>query len=228
MQVNIQGHGLELTEPLKVYASKKVNKLQEFFNNIMKADIILDARKIEDSARSHVAEVNIWVARKKVIRASEAGQDMYAAIDLVFDELKRQLKKHKDKLIHEKRREGEKIKKTIRSFKPEIITPSEPQIVQRRNFNIVSMTKEEALEEQKLLDQEFIVFRNIENGEACLLYKNEFIDSSNIKPLSHKDAAETLKNSEKAVIGYLNPLTNQINILYKRLSGNFGLIEPSL
>lgn len=120
MQIKIQGHGMDLTPALKAYAEKKIGKLDEFFSNIIKAEIILDDRHIRDSKRRQVAEVSMWVAGKKVIRATEAGEDMYAAIDLVSEELKQQLKKFKDKHVKNKRREAEEIKRELRTFRPSL------------------------------------------------------------------------------------------------------------
>ncbi len=99
MQISIQGHGIELTEPLREYAHKKIGRLEEFFKNIQRIQIILDVRAIDDLNQKHVAEVNLWAAGKRLIRASEAGKDMYAAIDEVFEELERQVKKHKEKRV---------------------------------------------------------------------------------------------------------------------------------
>src|SRR3989339_1452635 len=122
MQLTIQGHHVELTPPLREYAVKKISKLQEFHRNIIKVTIVLDVRSIDDSKRSHVAEVTIWVPGKKVVHASEAGENMYAAIDLVFDELKKQLIKHKEKFGEERRRMAEKRKEIERTAAPLVQT----------------------------------------------------------------------------------------------------------
>lgn len=114
MQITIQGHKVELTEPLKEYAIKKLSKLQEFYQNIQKIEIILDVRDLSDPKRSQVAEVSVWLAGKKVVRATEAGENMYAAIDLVLEELKIQVIRHKEKHTHEARRAAEKAKELSR------------------------------------------------------------------------------------------------------------------
>ena len=118
MQINIQGHGIELTEPLRDYANKKIGRLTEFFSNIQKIQVTLDARKNDDFKRSQVVEVSLWAAGKKLIRATEAAQDMYAAIDLVFAELERQVIKHKEKHVKEIRRGASKLKQFLRNFIP--------------------------------------------------------------------------------------------------------------
>ncbi|MBI5701299.1 ribosome-associated translation inhibitor RaiA [Candidatus Saganbacteria bacterium] len=114
MQINIQAHHTELTAPIRSYATKKIEKLQEYYKNILKAEITLEVRANDDTRRNQVTEVTLWVSGKKVIRASDGAKNIYAAIDLVEEELKKQLKKHKDKHIKEARRSAEKIKSKFR------------------------------------------------------------------------------------------------------------------
>lgn len=228
MQVNIQGHGIELTSYLRDYTHKKIGKLTEFFQNIQKAMVVLDYRKIDDLTRSHVAEVSLWVAGKKVIRATEAGQDMYAAIDLVCDELKRQLKKHKEKHVKERRREAEKIKELSRSIPPVITSPIEPVVVKAKKFDISNMQPEEAKEEMKLLSHSFFVFRNAVSGEINVLYKDKIYEPSMVNILSEKEAVKKIKGDDTSIVIFRNSDTHEINVLYKRRSGNFGLIEPAI
>ncbi|MFC1495871.1 ribosome hibernation-promoting factor, HPF/YfiA family [Candidatus Margulisiibacteriota bacterium] len=227
MQINLQGHGIDLTEPLKEYTNKKIGKLDEFFSRITKAEVVLDARKIQDNNRSQVAEVSIWASEKKLIRASEAAQDMYAAIDLVYEELKRQLKKHKEKHVQERRRSGEKLKRMAREYHPEAKSEQDgPIIVKRKNFNIPVMDIKAAEQELKLTKQEFIVFVNAESGDINVFHQEKNIESAGLLPLTQEAAAKILSEGKRNIITYLNDKTNQLNVLYKRNSGNFGLIEP--
>ncbi len=228
MQINIQGHNVDLTQPLRSYAVKKIGKLEEYFKNIQKILIILDVRSNDDSKRTNVADVSIWAAGKKVIHASEAGENMYAAIDLVFDELKKQLQKHKEKHVKEARRSAEKVKEISRTV---VLVPQSTMkqtIAKLKRFDIKTMTKEEALEEQKILGHDFFVFRNSETGELNVLHKGKVIAPDSLKALSEEEAAETLQKNNESFLPFLNPNTNEINVLYKRKSGNLGLIEPAL
>lgn len=229
MQINIQGHNVELTQPLKEYAIKKIGKLQDYYNNIQKIEIILDVRPIDDFKRSQVAEVSAWLAGKKVIRATEAGENMYAAIDLVYDELKRQVIKHKDRHIKEKRRLSEKIKEISRKAINFIIPrPNQETIARRKMFDIKNMTSEEALNEKNSLGHEFFVFRNAETGELNVLHKEKTINPDEVQSLSEVEAVSELKKKNMNFLPFINPDTNEINVLYKKKSGNLGLIEPAI
>ncbi|MFA5104455.1 MAG: ribosome-associated translation inhibitor RaiA [Candidatus Margulisiibacteriota bacterium] len=109
MEINIRGKGIELTEALKDYAQKKIHKVEHFFHNIQQIDIELEVDKIREQVESQVAKATVWMSGKAV-HASEASSDMYAAIDLLIDKLDKQVKKFKEKIIQEKRRESAKEK----------------------------------------------------------------------------------------------------------------------
>ena len=228
MQIKVQGHNLELTRPLGDYAIKKISKLQEYYKNIQKAAVTLDYRDIDDQLKAHVAEVSIWVAGKKVIRASDAGSDMYAAIDLVFEELKRQLKRHKEKHVKEVRRAAQKIKILSRTSPPVKIKPAGPVLVKMKQFNISNMSEADARDQMKILGHDFYVFRNVETSEINVLHSGEVIQPDAVKTLSEEEASAELKKSGANFLAFVNKMTEEMAVLYKRRSGNFGLIEPAL
>ena len=110
MQIKISGHGIEVTPALRDYVQQKAAKLEEYFKNIQKVEVVLDARSIADAERRQVAEVRAWMGGNKMVQAKEGGRDMYAAIDLVLEEVKKQIEKHKEKMGHEKIRKTRKWK----------------------------------------------------------------------------------------------------------------------
>ena len=120
MQINITGHGIEMTGTLREYVQAKIAKLEEFFKNIQKVEVVLEAHSIDDAQRRQVAEIRAWMAGNKMIQAKEGGKDAYAAFDMALDEAKRQVEKHKEKMSHEKRRESKKIKIASRLKSPGI------------------------------------------------------------------------------------------------------------
>ena len=110
MQITISGRNLEISPAIRDYIQTKAAKLEEFFKSIQKVEVILEARKISDNDRSHVAELRIWLAGNKNIQASEGAKDIYAAFDLALQEAKRQVERHKEKHLDEKRRRGARFK----------------------------------------------------------------------------------------------------------------------
>jgi putative sigma-54 modulation protein len=92
MQINIEGHHVDLTESMQDYIQSKMAKIERHFDQVVDIRVVLSVEKLRQKAEAtvHVAGNNL--------HAHEENQDMYAAIDLLVDKLDRQVKKHKEKL----------------------------------------------------------------------------------------------------------------------------------
>src|SRR3546814_18753760 len=91
MQVNISGHQLEVTEPLREYIGEKLERLERHFDKITNVQVTMNVEKLLQKI-----EATLHIPGGEVV-ANAAHEDMYAAIDLLPDTLDRQLKKHKEK-----------------------------------------------------------------------------------------------------------------------------------
>ena len=92
MQINVSGHHLEITEPLRQHVENKFARLQKHFDHITNSDVILSIEKLTQKA-----EATVHVSGADLFAMAESS-DMYAAIDALTDKLDRQLIKHKEKL----------------------------------------------------------------------------------------------------------------------------------
>ena len=227
MQIKVTGRGTEITAPLRDYVHEKVGKLEEFFSNIQKVEVILDARATDDVERRQVAEIRAWMAGLKMIQASEAGRDMYAAVDLVIEEAKRQIQRHKRKHVEEQRRKAEKVKQEL-SATPYTEEETGPVLVKLRRASRKPMNLEEAKEELKLLSQDFFAFRNVDTNELNVIRKSgeEFELLRAEKEMLPDEAVEELNKSGNNLIIFNNKSTQIPSVVFRRKSGNFGLIEP--
>jgi putative sigma-54 modulation protein len=91
MQVNISGHQLEVTKPLREYVELKLKKLEGHFDKITNVQVIMTVEKLKQKV-----EATLHIPGGEVVANAEH-DDMYAAIDLLTDKLDRQLLKHKEK-----------------------------------------------------------------------------------------------------------------------------------
>jgi putative sigma-54 modulation protein len=91
MQVNISGHHVEVTDPLREYVLEKLSRVAGHFDKITNAQVILKVEKLQQKA-----EATLQIPGGEVVANAEHA-DMYAAIDAMADKLDRQLKKHKEK-----------------------------------------------------------------------------------------------------------------------------------
>lgn len=92
MQINIQGHHIDLTDSMQDYVHSKFQKLERFFDHINTVQVILRVEKTRQ-----IAEATLHINQGKV-HATAEDEIMYAAIDGLVDKLSRQLNKHKEKL----------------------------------------------------------------------------------------------------------------------------------
>ncbi|WP_428241975.1 ribosome hibernation-promoting factor, HPF/YfiA family [Gynuella sp.] len=94
MQINISGHHLEITDPLKDYVKNRIEKLEKHHDQISNVQVTLSVEKSRQKAE---AQINIPGTQ---IHADATHDDLYAAIDLMHDKLDRQLLKHKEKHVN--------------------------------------------------------------------------------------------------------------------------------
>jgi putative sigma-54 modulation protein len=99
VKVSVTFRHTEPTEALKQYAEEKMHRVGKYFSQPLDAHVVLSV----ESKERQTAEVELH-AHGGMIHAKEQTEDLYAAIDLVTDNLKRQLKKQKDKIKLEPRR----------------------------------------------------------------------------------------------------------------------------
>jgi len=100
MQMNLTGHHMDITTPLRDYVTNKVGRLERHFEHATNIHVILSVEKLR-----HKAEATLHVSGGNLF-ADAVQDDMYAAIDALIDKLDRQVKKHKEKLTDHHRGEG--------------------------------------------------------------------------------------------------------------------------
>ncbi len=91
MRINISGHHVDVTTPLKDYVTNKMERLERHFDNITTTQVTLTVEK-----QRQKAEASVHVSGADIFAQSES-QDMYASIDSLVDKLDRQIIKHKEK-----------------------------------------------------------------------------------------------------------------------------------
>lgn len=100
MQLNVTGHHVEITEPLREYVESKLERLSRYFDQVTNVHVILSVEKLRQKA-----EATLNITGNQLFADSEH-EDMYAAIDGLADKLDRQIRKHKEKSTDHHRSNG--------------------------------------------------------------------------------------------------------------------------
>ncbi len=178
MRMIIHGRHLEVTEPIRVHAEKKIGRIKKYFNNIMEVDITLSAVKMK-TGDYHTADVLVYVNGHK-IKASSTDVDLYAAIDEVVDVLETQVTKNKEKL-----RDNHHIGATRKVKYNPITKTVEKEAVTKVIETRVSpkpMDIEEAILQLEVMNKPFYVFMNSETEEMNVVYKRRDGDYGHVQP----------------------------------------------
>ena len=104
MQLDITGHHVEVTEPMRDYVISKLDKIEKHFDLVSDVHCILTVEKLR-----HKAEATVSVNGARLY-ADATEDDMYAAIDGLADKLERRVRKHKEKLVDHHARDSVKRK----------------------------------------------------------------------------------------------------------------------
>ncbi len=92
MQLNLTGHHVDITPPLRDYIGSKLERLQRHFDHMTNIHCVLTVEKLR-----HKAEATVHVSGNTLF-AEASDDDMYAAVDALVDKLDRQVRKYKEKL----------------------------------------------------------------------------------------------------------------------------------
>ena len=103
MNLNLTGHHVEITPPIRDYVSSKLKRVAHHFDHLIEVNMILSVEKLR-----HRIEANVHLRGKDVF-CENADTDMYAAIDGLVDKLDRALMRHKEKSL-ERRHDGAPLK----------------------------------------------------------------------------------------------------------------------
>jgi putative sigma-54 modulation protein len=179
MQVTMTFRHMEQSDALKAYAEEKLERVTKYIDSPINVQVYFS---VEKKIR-HIVEIVIN-SRGISTKASEATNDMYAAIDAVIDKIERQLVRYKEKIKAHKPNgdeHGRQLSKKI--FEAESIEANTDSVVIKTTTETAKpMSVEEAVMQMDLLHKDFIVFTDADS--------------------------------------------NEINVLYRRKDGNYGLIEP--
>jgi len=170
LEVEIFGHGMEVTDRIQEYVSKKASKLDRYLNEIEETRVDLSYVKTARSAADRqVAEIT---ARGKgfILRSEERSDDIFAAFDTAVDKMQRRMERYKGK--HYRSRGDGRSAADVAPVEEEPIEEEAPVIARRKRFVIDPMNELEAVEQMTMLGHEnFFVFFNANSNVINVLYR---------------------------------------------------------
>ena len=171
MKILITGKKIELTDGIKGAVEDKLGKLDRYLHEDTEVKVTVSARKAKQKI-----EVTIIPINGPIIRAEDSEENLYAAIDVVYDKLNKQLRRYKNKLKGKYQAKGqESIRfQNIETYVTEEQSGEFDIVIERhKKFDMKPMSPEEAVLQMELIGHDFYMFRNIDTDEISTVYKRE-------------------------------------------------------
>ncbi|XP_027160957.1 ribosome-binding factor PSRP1, chloroplastic [Coffea eugenioides] len=199
----IQGKNLELAPAVKSHVEEKLGKaVQKHSHLVREVDVRLSVRGGEfgKGPRIRRCEVTLFTKKHGVVRAEEDAETVYGSIDLVASIIQRKLRK-----IKEKDSDHGRHMKGFDRLKFRDVGGALPAAAVEEGLETVS----EAQDKDEDIANEIV--------------RTKYFD---MPPLTVSEAIEQLENVDHDFYGFRNEETGEINIVYKRKAGGYGLIIP--
>ena len=107
MRIDIRGRNVEVTEELRDHVIKRFRRVGKQVSELAVLDIELSEERNPSIADSQVAEATLQL-KGVTLRAREASPDMHGTIADLAEDIRRQVKKHR-----EKRRKRSKTRRLV-------------------------------------------------------------------------------------------------------------------
>jgi len=167
MEVLVRNAEGNLSDEQREYAAKKLGRLDRYFNQANRVEIVHRELK-----QGHRIEVTVF-ADGLTVRGEEIDANVLAAIDVVAEKMDQRLRRLKTRLVHNYRRGGGRIPDGLIELTEPDADETPFEIRERKTFLVKPMSAEEASLQMEMVNHPFFVFRNEDNGRVEVLYKRK-------------------------------------------------------
>ena len=96
MRIEVRGRNMEVTEELREHVSKKFARTARQVSELARLEVELREEKNPANANRQVAEANLFL-KGATLHAEEASPDMLHSIGELAEDIRRQVKRHREK-----------------------------------------------------------------------------------------------------------------------------------
>lgn len=184
MRTIVKGKNIDVPEPVREYAERKMRRLERLLDENTDALVELSREEHHNTSDSQIAEATL-VVDGQILRSHASGSTFQASLDIVIDRIERQAVDAREKPRGKVRPEQARARAVARE-EPESLADADrpaPRIVKTKRFAIEPMFEEDALQRMEELGHHFFIFVNAESEKVCVLYKRSGGDFGLIEPV---------------------------------------------
>jgi putative sigma-54 modulation protein len=193
MQLSTTFRHMEASSAVREYAEEKLEKIRKYFQrHLLGAHAVFSVER----NHNHTAEFNLTLPNGLGVQARETTEDMYSSIDLAVARIERQVRKWKDKIRDHKPHGGPSFSIRERvlgaeALEPplqptpvetprveEVRPPAAPtapafMVIKEQTFTVRAMRVEDAVMQMSLLENDFLVFTDIDTKGLSVVYRRK-------------------------------------------------------
>lgn len=197
MQFSVTFRHMESTDALKQYAEERMQKIKKYFPDPIACHVVLSTER-----HNHRVDVNLQLHNGLQVAGHEATDNMYSSIDLVVAKIERQVRRYKDKLRDHK----------VRADMTPL--PVSHSVLQDDWIEPASEHEPSPPEEREAAAAEG-------DGVPRVVTREKF----HAQPMEVGEAIMQLNLLHEQFLVFRNAETAQVNVVYRRDDGSYGLIE---
>ncbi|HYO49422.1 MAG TPA: ribosome-associated translation inhibitor RaiA [Chloroflexia bacterium] len=218
MDVTIRPKNFKLAGDIEQQIRKRIDRLSRHIDNITSTEVVLSQQTTHLNAQrfEYRAQFTLHTRNNNLIRSEVSNPELLTAIDQAMDHLSRQVERYRTR--HDRRKKGSPgLRKSTPA--PDANFPgildlveTDPTSLSPATTSADGSTSGDAYDEDD------------EDNERGVVRVKRF----NVKPMFPEDAIEEMELLGHSFFVFMNATDEQVNVLYRRNDGNYGLIQPDL
>ena len=161
MKVDILERNYKVKEKLNDLIMKKVSKMEKYLGKNASCKVVCSAAHDREKMEVTITADGLFV------RSEVESDNMYANLDACLAKIEKQIVKHSDKLIDKKRNQ---LDLSDLMFFDELPVFKAPKITKRKDYELIPMTDNEAVEAMDLLGHSFYIYQDVKTGDVKVAY----------------------------------------------------------
>lgn len=209
MKISVVARHFELTEDIRQYIAKKLEKVETFYDRIIEVNAILTLER-----HRYTVELDAF-AKKTTLHAEVEMHELQAAIDSAVEKINRQSQKFKERVKIKRRRTS------IAGMAETMASTSSEKLMERLSESAELSGLSELSDSSRSVRS--IGLESESDAESLQIVRSSKFAP---KPMAPEEAALQLRLSKDTFLVFLNAQSSQLNVIYKKRNGSFGWIEP--
>ena len=178
MQLLVHGRNVEVTDWIREYVTKKVGRLERYFNQVSDARIELTQNATRAAEDRFTAQLTIW-SNGHILRAEESTADILVSVDATVEKMSQQIRRFKGRRYQNRRRQSAAMNAEVELAATMVAEADEEEegeipvvkIVRRKEFVLQPLDEEEAVSQMELLGHDFYIYYDVDAKAVNVVYR---------------------------------------------------------